>query len=211
MYVLGLTGGIAAGKSTVARLFQTHGAVVVDADALVHDLQKAGTPQTQAIAQKCGPDVLTADGAVDRKALSAALKADPSLLAWLEEVLHPAVRQAEYDALKQAADNGTHLAVLDIPLLFETGAHLLCDSVAVCQAPDVLRKERAFERPAMTEEKWQALAQRRWPTARMYSHADHLIPTYGPLDQTAAAVAGLVRQLSGKTGKKWPQSWSTAE
>ena len=208
MYILGLTGGLASGKSTVAGLFKALGAAVVDADALVHQLQGPGTPQTTYISQVLGKGVLTADGGLDRRKLAAMIAGDQGVLTFLEGVLHPAVRVAEADALRRAAAGGCRLAVLDVPLLFEAGSHHFCDSSAVCDVDDAVRKARAFERPGMTEEKWAALKKRRLPDAAQRQLAQHLIPTGGPLADTQKAVEALYAELLKKPAEAWPTRWA---
>lgn len=196
MYLLGLTGGIASGKSTVAGFFKDAGAVIVDADAIVHDLQQAGTPQTATIVAKLGKHILAADGSINRAVLAKEIFADNSVLDFLEDVLHPAVRHEEEKQIKQALAAGVKLVVLDIPLLFETGADKICDGVAVCDIPVELRKKRAFERPNMSEEKWQAIASRRWSEEKMRKKADFLIQTDTTLEQTKQQVKALYTRLS---------------
>ncbi|MBI1363850.1 MAG: dephospho-CoA kinase [Proteobacteria bacterium] len=208
MYILGLTGGIAGGKSTVAKLFAAHGAAIVDADAITHQLQKAGTPQTAAIAAKLGQNVLDAEGNLDRRALSAAIAADKGVLTFLEHILHPAVRQEEKRQVAAAAKAGKTLVILDVPLMYEAESHLLCDAVAVCDAPEHIRKVRAFERGHMTEEKWQTIKARRLPEAEMFARADILIPTSSDIATTESFVKSLYTRLSGMTGQTWPKEWS---
>jgi dephospho-CoA kinase len=208
MYILGLTGGIASGKSTVAKLFAAHGAVVVDADAITHQLQKAGTPQTAAIAAKLGQGVLDPHGNLDRRALSAAVAADKTVLTFLEHILHPAVRAEEKRQIQQAEAAGKTLVILDVPLMFEAGSDKLCDAVAVCDAPEAVRKPRAFARDHMTEEKWAALKARRLPEAEMFRRADLLIPTSGDVATTAAFVREVYTHLTQATGTVWPQGWA---
>jgi len=208
MYILGLTGGIAGGKSTVSALFAALGAKIVDADAITHQLQQAGTPEVAAIVVKLGGGVLDSSGNLDRKALSAAVAADKTVLPFLESILHPAVRREEKRQVAEAEKAGIDLVILDVPLMFEAGSNKLCDAVAVCDAPEAIRKIRAFERPHMTEEKWQAIKARRWPEAEMFSNADILIPTSGDIATTEAAVKDLYTKLKGKTGTIWPQGWA---
>lgn len=209
MYILGLTGGIAAGKTTVANMFRALGVPVVDADAIVHQLQGPNTPETKAIAAQFGSQVLTPEGGLSRPALSAYLAQHPEGIKTLEAILHPAVRREEGVQLAQAAQQNHTLAVVDIPLLFEAGANALCDSVAVCDCPMDIRKARAFERPGMTEAKWQTLLSRRWPEEKMRQAAHHLIPTAGTLEATQHAVTTLYTALKNQPSHVWPQKWGT--
>ena len=211
MYILGLTGGIASGKSTVSRYFSELGAAHVDADAIVHQLQGPDTPQTQEIASHLGARVLTPEGALNRSQLAALVAADPAVLEFLEGVLHPAVRREEARQIAAAAAAGAAVVVLDVPLLFETDGHLLCDGVALCDCPEDIRQERAFERPGMTAEKWRTLHARRWPMAQLRQAADFLIPTGGTLAETEAAVTDLYTQLAATGGQAWPARWPAVD
>ena len=207
MYILGLTGGMASGKTTVSGFLKACGAAVVDADKIVHDLQQAGTLQTQEIAAKLGQNVLAEDGSLSRPALAKAIEADKSVLQFLEDVLHPAVRQEEKRQLQAAADAGHKLAVLDIPLLFETDAHKLCDGVAVCHSPLEVRKERAFERAGMSEAKWQNLLNRRWKDADMLAEADFVVDTNTSLEDTQEQIENLYAHAAAEPASAWPAKW----
>lgn len=203
---------MASGKTTVAGFLEACGAAIVDADKIVHDLQQAGTTETKTIADKLGAKVLADDGGLSRPALAEAIQADKSVLKFLEDVLHPAVRREEFKQLKAAAEKGCTVAVLDIPLLFETEAHLLCDGVAVCHSPLEVRKERAFERPGMSEAKWSNLLARRWDDAKMLAHADFVIDTNTPLEDTEAQVKALythVEHIEAQGDEPaWPAKWA---
>lgn len=206
-YILGLTGGLASGKSTVSMFFKDAGAVIVDADAIVHQLQTAGTPETKAIADRVGHDVLDANGDIDRKVLAQKVAADQDLLPFLESVLHPAVHREEKKRILAAAKEGAELVVLDVPLLFEAGSHKHCDSVALCHAPLNVRKERALKRANMTEDKWKTLLARRWPDEKALKEADYTIKTDIPEAQTRQEVESLVKELKKKTAAAFKEHW----
>lgn len=145
--VVGLTGGMGAGKSTVAALLAAHGADVVDADAIAREVVEPGTPGLAAIVDRFGADVLTDDGRLDRAALAAIVFDDPDALADLEAITHPAIRAAiddRLDELATTADRGSDdvVAVVDHPLLVETGLHEGVDLVVVVEAPVSLRLDR---------------------------------------------------------------------
>src|SRR3990170_2210076 len=129
MIVIGLTGSIGMGKSTAARIFSELGIPVFDSDAVVHDLYDRG--EKSVAAEFPGA---VRDGRIDRKALSALLAGEPSRLSKLESIVHPLVRRAQDDFLRHARDTGEPLAVLDIPLLFETGRDRDVDKVVVVSA-----------------------------------------------------------------------------
>ena len=206
-YILGLTGGLASGKSTVSSFFRDAGAEVVDADALVHQLQKAGTPETRAIAEAVGEDVLDEAGNIDRRVLAQKVSADRALLGTLEDILHPAVHREERKKIQAAAEAGKKLVVLDVPLLFEAGSDKHCDSVALCHAPLEARKQRALKRPGMTEEKWQTLLTRRWPDEKALEKADHIIRTDISEEETRQEVEALFNSLLDEKRQAYQQFW----
>lgn len=207
MYILGLTGGMASGKTTVAGFLRDCGAVIVDADQIVHNLQKPGTPETLKIAKKLGCQVLHEDGSLNRQALAAAIQADKTNLQFLEDVLHPAVRREERNQLAFAAQSGAKVAVLDVPLLFETDAHLLSDGVAVCHSPMEVRKQRAFERPGMNDAKWDNLLSRRWPDAKMLEFTDFVVNTHTEMAETREQVQKLYNHIAAEPATAWPAKW----
>ncbi len=143
--VVGLTGNIASGKSSVARLLAEWGAVVIDADAIVHSLQQPGQPVYQAIIERFGPGIIAGNGELDRAALRAAMLADPDNKQDLERLVHPAVYQRIRERITQAGENGAALVVADIPLLFETGDPAEFDAVILVDAPVAERRRRLIE------------------------------------------------------------------
>ena len=207
MYILGLTGGMASGKSTVAGFLKALGAVIVDADKIVHQLQQSGTTETLKIAAQLGAHVLAEDGSLHRPALAAEIQKNKAVLHFLEEVLHPAVRREEKTQLQAAFLAGAKVAVLDVPLLFETDAHLLSDGVAVCHSPVDVRKGRAFSRLGMNEAKWSNLHARRWEDAKMLAHADFVLDTHTSLKDTKQQVQKLYAHLLTEPETAWPANW----
>ena len=149
MLTIGLTGGIASGKSTVSRRLMELGATVVDADAIARALQEPGRPGLEGIVEEFGPSVLTPDGRLDRAALGARVFADPEARARLNAIIHPLVR-AEAERLAAAAGEDAVL-VEDIPLLVETGQHGRFDLVLTVQASAEERVRRMVEDRGMTE------------------------------------------------------------
>ncbi len=174
MIVLGLTGGIATGKTTVARQLVALGAAHFDADAAVHGLMKQLAVMAQ-IAQVFPHAVK--DGAVDRAALGAWIFADEDALHQLESILHPLVRADEIRWLAQQKDAGATLAVLDVPLLFESGADALCDYVLVTDCSPELQAERAMQRVGMSAEKLAQILARQMARDARLARADAVIET----------------------------------
>jgi dephospho-CoA kinase len=187
---LGLTGSIGMGKSTTAGFFRDAGVPVWDADAAVHRLYAPGGAAVATLAARW-PQVLSADGGIDRAALKPLVTADPSALAWLEAQVHPLVA-ADRAAFLAAAT--ADLVVLDIPLLFETGADAAMDATLLVTAPAALQRARVLARPGMTEAALAAILARQMPDADKRARATHIIETLS-LDSARACVAALVAYL----------------
>jgi dephospho-CoA kinase len=183
MKIWGLTGGIGMGKSTAANTFRRLGVPVFDADAAVHRLQGPGGAAVRPIeAAFPGSTRDTPRGpAVDREALRRAVlgndPADNAALSRLEAIVHPLVRAAERRFVAAARRRGVRLAVLDVPLLFETGGERRVDSVVVVTAPGAVQRARVLRRPGMTPERFCAILARQVPDAVKRRRADHLIHT----------------------------------
>ena len=195
--MLGLTGSIGMGKSTVAAMFADSGVPVFDADAAVHRLQGPGGRLVAAI-EAAFPGTTGAD-AVDRAALSAAVLNDPAALARLEALVHPAVGEERRAFLAAHAD--APIVLLDIPLLFETGGEGAVDKVAVVSAPPEVQRARVLARPGMIPARFDAILARQMPDAEKRARADVVIDTGGPLDATRAAVDAVIACLLRDTGR----------
>jgi dephospho-CoA kinase len=173
MFVLGLTGSLGMGKSATAKMFAEEGVPVHDADAAVHNLyESAAAPLIEA----AFPGT-TAAGKVDRDKLAQKVLGDSAALERLEAIVHPLVRRAEQAFLDEAARKGARVAVLDIPLLFETGGNGRCDAVVVVSAPPEIQRARVFERPGMTEQKFAAILAKQMPDADKRARADFVVDT----------------------------------
>jgi dephospho-CoA kinase len=191
-FVLGLTGSVGMGKSTVAAMFETLGVPVFDADAVVRRLQGPGGSLVDEI-EAAFPGT-TGPRGVDREALGAAVFDDPAALARLEAIVHPAVHVARRDFLHEHAD--AKLIVFDIPLLFEKGGAEEVDAVAVVSAPPEVQRARVLDRPGMTPERFASILALQLPDAEKRARADYVIDTGAPLAETRAEVARLVEKLS---------------
>lgn len=193
---LGLTGSIGMGKSTTAGLFRELGVPVHDADAAVHALYgEEGVAPVEA----AFPGV-TQGGRVDRTLLGARVLGDDAAMKRLEAIVHPLVRAREIAFLQRAAASGADVAVLDIPLLYETGAEGRVDAVLVVTAPESVQRARVLARPGMTEDKFAAILSRQLPDSEKRRRADHVIDTGHGLAHARAEVAALLARLrKGKT------------
>lgn len=211
MLVIGLTGSIGMGKSTIAARFRALGFAVVDADAEVHKLY-SGAAVAPIEAAFPGTTVTTADGtrSVDRARLSAALLADPSGFKRLEAIVHPLVQAAEARLLKAEHDAGAAMAVLEVPLLFETGGDARCDVTVVVSAPADIQRQRVLARPGMTADKLAAILSRQMPDADKRARADFVVDTGTSIEQSHAAVDAIVEALRGRRGTAYAAYWSKA-
>ncbi|MGE5722603.1 MAG: dephospho-CoA kinase [Sphingomonadales bacterium] len=195
MTVLGLTGSIGMGKSTVARMFESEGVPVFDADAVVHQLQGPAGALVQAIEGRF-PGTTGAAG-VDRTALAEAVFGDSEALAALERLVHPAVAAAREAFLERHRD--APLVVLDIPLLFERGGSARVDRIVVVSAPAEVQRRRVLARPGMTEERFARIVALQMPDAEKCARADFVIRTGGSLEETKAAVRSIIACLTRPT------------
>ncbi len=175
MRVLGLTGSIGMGKSTVAAMFTRLGAAVFDADAAVHDLMRPGGAAVAAV-DAAFPGVVQ-QGQVNRQLLGARVFNNSAALQRLEAILHPVVAAARQHFLDNSIRRRVRLAVLDIPLLFETGLDADCDVTAVVVAPPMVQKNRVLARPGMTLEKFRHIQSRQMPDRLKIARADLVILT----------------------------------
>ncbi len=190
MIVLGLTGSVGMGKSTTAAMFADEGAVVWNADAAVHRLYAPGGAAVGPIGEAF-PGVVV-DGAVDRPRLAEALGRDEAAFRRLEAIVHPLVVRGRLEELAAAEAAGVRLAVLDIPLLFETGGDAAVDAVVVVTAPAEVQAERVLARPGMTRERLDAILARQTPDADKRRRADFLVDTGQGLEAARAQVREIV-------------------
>jgi dephospho-CoA kinase len=188
MFILGLTGSLGMGKSATAKMFAEEGVPVHDADAAVHQLYESeATPLIEA----AFPGT-TAGGKVNRDKLAQRVLGDTAAIKKLEAIVHPLVRNAEERFLTEAERKGVTVAVLDIPLLFETGGDKRCDAVVVVSAPPDVQRARAFERPGMTEQKFAALLAKQMPDADKRAMADFAVDTSKGFDTARAQVRDIL-------------------
>ncbi len=197
MLVIGLTGSIGMGKTTVAEYFATKGVPVFDADAEVHRLYKGEAVLAIAAAF---PDAVHG-GEVDRARLAKEVAKSPARLAQLESIVHPLVVEAEIDFLREQERKGAALAVLEIPLLFETGADARADVSVVVSAPEAVQRQRVLERPGMTEAKFASLLARQLPDSEKRARADFVVDSGTSLADTLAQIDRLIESLKGREGR----------
>ena len=190
MIVLGLTGSIGMGKSTTTAMFADAGAMVWNADDAVHGLYAQGGAAVGPVGEAF-PGVAV-DGAIDRTLLAQALGKDGEAFRRLEAIVHPLVMKGRLEDLATAEARGVKLAVLDIPLLFETGGDAAVDAVVVVTAPAAVQAERVLARPGMTRERFDAILARQLPDAEKRRRADFVIDTSVGLEAARARVEEIV-------------------
>ena len=192
-----LTGSIATGKSTVLARFAERGIPVYSADDAVHDLYAGeGAPLVETLF----PGTVR-DGVVDRKALSAAIAAEPERIAELEEVIHPLVREKAVDFCDAAEQAGADIAVIEIPLFYETGSQYLIDSVIVTHCDPQIQRQRVLARPAMSAEKLDLILSRQLSQDEKRARADHEIDTSGTMAETMAATDRVIESLRAEAAR----------
>jgi dephospho-CoA kinase len=198
MIVLGLTGSVGMGKSATAKMFADEGVPVFDADAAVHRLYEGEAVPLIAAAF---PGAVI-DGRVDRERLSRAVVGNNEAFARLEAIIHPLVRKAREKFLAAAKAEGAEVAVLDIPLLFETGGEREVDKIVVVSAPHVVQKERVLARPGMTEAKFSAIVAKQMADSEKKKRADFVIDTSRGFEAAREDVRAILRALSAAKGKR---------
>jgi dephospho-CoA kinase len=196
MIVIGLTGSIGMGKTTTAEMFKAAGVPVISADAIVHELYRGeAAPLIDAAFPGAAPD-----GVVDRKVLSTMLLADPEGFERLEAIIHPLVRAHEQAFLDQARADGHAMALVDIPLLYETGAENRVDTVVVASCAPDIQRQRVLARPGMSEEKFETIVSRQFPDDQKRNRADFVVDTGLGLESAREQVASIIAAV-GKQAK----------
>jgi dephospho-CoA kinase len=191
MFILGLTGSLGMGKSATAKMFADAGVPVHDADAAVHRLYEGeATPLVEA----AFPGT-TVGGKVDRDKLARRVLGDSAAIKRLESIVHPLVAAAREKFLSEAERKGSKAAVLDIPLLFETGGEKRCDAVVVVSAPAAVQHARVFERAGMTEQKFAAILAKQMPDADKRARADFVVDTSRGFDAARAQVRDILDRI----------------
>lgn len=196
MIVIGLTGSIGMGKTTTAKLFAAEGIPVLDSDAVVHDLYSAeAVPMIEA----AFPGT-TISGTVDRLELGNILRENPANFRMLEAIVHPLVRERQEAFLRKAREENQNFAVLDIPLLFETGGETRVDKVVVVSCAPEIQRQRVLSRPGMTEEKFEMILARQMPDAEKRRRADFIIDSGNGVEAAWDQVREILQRLSAGSG-----------
>ncbi|HCD84423.1 MAG TPA: dephospho-CoA kinase [Agrobacterium sp.] len=196
MIVIGLTGSIGMGKTTTAKLFAEEGVPVLDSDEVVHTLYRA---EAVGLIETAFPGT-TVSGAVDRQKLGEVLRENPANFGKLEAIVHPLVRQKQEAFLAKAREEARQFALLDIPLLFETGAGERVDKIVVVSCAPDIQRQRVLSRPGMTEEKFEMILARQMPDAEKRQRADFVIDTGNGVEAARDQVRGILQRLAAGSG-----------
>ena len=197
---MALTGNVASGKSTVSSLFREWGATVIDADALVRDVQRPGTPVFAAIVARFGPAVVTPDGTLDRQALRQRILADPGQRRALESIVHPVVAARRAERVAEARARGARILVNDIPLLFEALDPSAFDAVILVDAPEDDRRERLVGQRGLAPPEADRLMAVQIPASAKRARSDFVIENDGSIDtlrQRTLTVWNALRERAG--------------
>jgi len=198
MVILGLTGSIGMGKSTTASLFAEAGVPVYDADAAVHLLYEGEA----APAIEAAFPGTTVDGRVDRGKLSSRVVHDPKAMKRLEEIVHPMLGASRQRFLQAAQKSGAAVAVVDVPLLFETGGEKRVDAVVVVTTTPAIQRRRILARPNMTEEKLEAILARQMPDAEKRKRANFVVDTSNGFDPVRARIRDILNEAARMTPRR---------
>lgn len=187
--ILGLTGGIACGKSTVARMLVSRGARLVDADQIAREVVLPGSPALDEIASRFGPGVIQADGTLHRKKLGEIIFRDPEARKALESITHPRIRAIMRERMERYhREHPSGLVVVDVPLLYESGLDKMFEEVMVVYIPQELQIERLMQRDGLSREQAESRIRSQMPIEEKKRRADYVIDNSGDLAETEAQV-----------------------
>ncbi len=202
MLVVGLTGGICSGKSTVAAMFERLGAVVIDADRVAHELQVPGQPLFEAIVSAFGRQIVGEDGRIDRRRLGAIVFSDPKARARLEEILHPAIVEECERRIQQARASGAAVCLVDAALLIESGRHARFDRMVLVEASEAVQLERLMARMGLSREEAMQRIRSQVPLEEKRRHAKFVIGNEGSLEETERQVGAVWKQLFAEASSR---------
>ncbi len=202
MLVVGLTGGICSGKSTVAAMFERLGAVVIDADRVAHELQVPGQPLFEAIVSAFGRQIVGEDGRIDRRRLGAIVFSDPKARARLEEILHPSIVEECERRIQQARASGAAVCLVDAALLIESGRHARFDRMVLVEASEAVQLERLMARMGLSREEAMQRIRSQVPLEEKRRHAKFVIGNEGSLEETERQVGAVWKQLFAEASSR---------
>ncbi len=203
--VLGVTGGIAAGKSAVTEVFRRLGAAVVSADEIAREVVRPGSPVLDELVQIFGPGILCGDGTLDRTAMASRVFADPEARRNLNRIIHPAIAALAGERLRALAAK-VPLVLYEAPLLYEVGAEERVDAVLVVRVDQKLQLQRLMARDGLTETEARSRVAAQMPQEEKVARADFVIDNSGPPEKTTAQVRNLFKRLSALSPPDSPES-----
>lgn len=204
MVVVGLTGGIASGKTTVSRMFQEAGIPVICADELAHEAVEPGSPALEEIRRTFGEDVIDGDGGLDRARMAQLVFRDPEKRRILESIIHPRVAEGKNRRIKEFAQSGHRIVMVDVPLLYESGWEKEFDLVVVVHVPPSVQTERLTRRDNMTPEEARSRLDAQMPIREKKKLADRLVDNSGTPEETLAQVKDIIEELRMRAGGEGP-------
>ena len=197
MKVIGLTGGVGSGKSTVAEMLRELGATVIDADQAAHEGYAPGTPGFEAVVKEFGPDFVR-DGAIDRQKLGALVFNDEAARRRLNAIVHPLVREWMAARTAEAVERGDEIVIQDVPLLFENGLEGLFSSVLLVYAPEDVQLERLVQGRGVPRDRARAMIAAQLSIEEKRRRAHHIVDNSGTVEQTRNQVEEVWAQMSGR-------------
>lgn len=202
MLNVGLTGNIAAGKSTVVDLFRTWGATIIDADALAHEAEAPGSEALAAIVRRFGRDVLATDGSLDRAALRGKVMGDDAALAALNAIVHPAVQRRRAELLAAARERGDEVVINDIPLLFEALDPAQFDTIVLVDASPALRRTRLRAMRGLSNDEADRMLASQMPSERKRPRSEFVIENDGDLKELERLARAVFQELGRRARAK---------
>jgi dephospho-CoA kinase len=196
MKLIGLTGGVGSGKSTVAEMLRELGAEIVDADEATHAVYEPSSPGFDAVVREFGQGIV-ANGLIDRAGLGAIVFNDPVARRRLNDIVHPLVREWMAQKTAEAAERGVDVVVQDVPLLFENGLERLFSSVVLAYVPEDMQIERLVSGRGLTPERARAIVAAQMPIEQKRALAHHVIDNSGTREETRAQVRSIWKQIAG--------------
>jgi dephospho-CoA kinase len=198
MKIIGLTGGVGSGKSTVAEMFREMGATVIDADQAAHEVYAPGTPGFDAVVREFGPQFVREDGAIDRQRLGAFVFNDEPALRRLNAIVHPLVREWMAARTAEAAERGDEVVIQDVPLLFENGLEGLFSSIVLVYAPEDVQLERLVQGRGVPPDRARSMIAAQMPIEDKRRRAHHVVDNGGTIDETRRQVEEIWAQMTGR-------------
>lgn len=198
MKIIGLTGGVGSGKSTVAEMLREMGADVVDADQAAHAVYAPGTPGFDAVVREFGPDFVREDGNIDRQRLGALVFNDESALRRLNAIVHPLVREWMAARTAEAAERGAEIVIQDVPLLYENGLEGLFSSVLLVYTPEDIQLDRLVHGRGLPPDRARSMIAAQMPIEEKRRRAHHVIDNSGSAEETRRQAEEVWAQMSGR-------------